>query len=346
VTKAFEAAIKLFERYHPNAKENPRLILFGGEPLINLNVREIVDYILKLAKEYGVEPYDIVTNGVFLPEYADLIIRYEVKSIQVTIDGPQKIHNSRRPSLIETNPFGKIVTGISMLLKSGTDINIYVRTNVDKRNIKYLVDLAKFYMDKGWSNDKRFKPYLSPTQPYGCTHIAQYTLTDSEFLLRILELFRKHEEIKIFSIDSIMLYRHIKDALIKGNFDRALSYCGATNSTYVFDLYGKIYLCMDAIGREQFVIGYYTPNLVVDYNTIKRWHKPVLDKEKCARCSFALICRGNCNFHSILLGHDIDNPPCPNVKRLLKVSVNHFAENIINLVKEKVEVLKLYEHST
>jgi len=74
-------------------------ILHGGEPTVNWQVvPSILQKLDELSRLYSIEyRTQIVTNGYLLtPEKSNLLSRYNWQRLQVTIDGPKEIHNSRR----------------------------------------------------------------------------------------------------------------------------------------------------------------------------------------------------------------------------------------------------------
>ena len=72
------------------------ITIFGGEPLLgNRKQKELISQILDKAKEARLE-VSIVTNGYFLEEYAEMFSKADIREIQVTLDGTETIHNSRR----------------------------------------------------------------------------------------------------------------------------------------------------------------------------------------------------------------------------------------------------------
>lgn len=93
------------------------VVLYGGEPLQKQN-STIIKYILDCGRDLGYS-FMIVTKGVDLAEFVPILINYEVKKIQVTLDGPKEIHNSRGFKADGTGSFDDIVAGIEAAKKRG-----------------------------------------------------------------------------------------------------------------------------------------------------------------------------------------------------------------------------------
>jgi len=72
------------------------ITIFGGEPLLNSpKQKALIQHLLNKALESKLE-ISFVTNGYSLEDYAPLFASGKIREIQVTLDGTEKIHNSRR----------------------------------------------------------------------------------------------------------------------------------------------------------------------------------------------------------------------------------------------------------
>lgn len=87
----------------------PRIHLTGGEPLLYPGILELVEYIKKRHFKCS-----ITTNGLILPKKAEAFVNLGVNNINVSIDGPEKIHDFVRgvPS-----SFTRAMEGIKLLEK-------------------------------------------------------------------------------------------------------------------------------------------------------------------------------------------------------------------------------------
>ena len=157
VRYAYAAMDEIVERF---GKRPPREItLYGGEPLMARNrdiVREIV--------EEGVRRklrFKAITNGFDLTEYEDLLGIDKISFLQITLDGPEEIHNRRRFARNGRPTFRDICRGVQLALDRGCTVAL--RTNIDKSNLKGLANLNQFYVDMGWSRNPKFYPYAYTT---------------------------------------------------------------------------------------------------------------------------------------------------------------------------------------
>lgn len=72
-------------------KFHPRIHISGGEPFVFKDIIKIIEYI-KHNKLF----LNITTNGTFLGEYAEALVKYKVNRIDISIDGPEEVHDSIR----------------------------------------------------------------------------------------------------------------------------------------------------------------------------------------------------------------------------------------------------------
>lgn len=108
---------------------------FGGEPTLeHTRVIELSRSLIALSKKHNVAyQAKMTTNGYLIDnkriqDYKEAHIAY----MNITLDGSEKTHNSRR-KLINGNPtYERILNNIELLSKAG--IGVYVRVNVDKTN--------------------------------------------------------------------------------------------------------------------------------------------------------------------------------------------------------------------
>ncbi len=113
---------------------------YGGEPLLGIGVIEKISE--EILKYINIDKYNasIVTNGYLLTrEYAEKLNKYKVRTAQITLDGPPKIHDARRKLASGEGTFNKIIENI----KNTCDlIDITIRVNIDKTNKDYIEELV------------------------------------------------------------------------------------------------------------------------------------------------------------------------------------------------------------
>lgn len=144
-TMTKKTAVEVIEFIKNNSSEVNKIVLswFGGEPLINY---EIITFIIeKLKKEIpGKEIVSfITTNGLlFTKEVIIEAKEWNLKSIQITLDGLKKTYNKRKNYFSNIDGFTIVLNNIENLLKNGFGVTI--RINYDNDNISEMGDLIKY----------------------------------------------------------------------------------------------------------------------------------------------------------------------------------------------------------
>lgn len=121
-------------------KKHIHFSLFGGEPLLAYD--QFKDYFLflsELSKDYGFQySCNLTTNGYLLSEkiYQELFSLFHLESIQITLDGNEKSHNTTRVfannSGIKT--FSHIILNLKKLIH-------YIEENEEKCDVKLRINL-------------------------------------------------------------------------------------------------------------------------------------------------------------------------------------------------------------
>jgi len=131
---------------HPEI-DSFRFILFGGEPLLQ---RKIVEQALKTFHELALERNmsfwtEIVTNGEFLnEEAARFLSEHNWRRAQITLDGPEDVHNSRRHGENGRPTFETIMRNIRMLLSTKHISKVDIRISLDASNADRVPELIRY----------------------------------------------------------------------------------------------------------------------------------------------------------------------------------------------------------
>ncbi|NFI52275.1 SPASM domain-containing protein [Clostridium botulinum] len=270
--------IKFIENYKNINQLN--ITWYGGEPLLEINVIE--ELTKKILKKFDTSKYSasIVTNGFLLNKENALILKNNhVKSVQVTLDGPKEIHDSRRILLSGAGTFDTILRNIK---ESCEIIPIVVRINVDKSNINKVDSLIDCFESNNLINKIGF--YLAPVDDINssCKNNQCFSM-------------------KEFSDEEVMFYEKcFKKGINSINIPRAnLGICGAvTRNSYVVAPTGDLYKCWDEIGRSEYKIGSLKDGYTVN-NRLSKWllYNPLNEHSECRDCSVLPICFGGCPYN-------------------------------------------------
>lgn len=120
--------------YRKKTGINPKVMLWGGEPLMYADFDKIADYLRLNGFELG-----MVTNGVLLDRHLETVKHF--KKIYVSIDGPKKVHDSIRGEGV----FEKVCQNLKMLENS--DVEIVIMTVISDALLGELESFPKELSD-------------------------------------------------------------------------------------------------------------------------------------------------------------------------------------------------------
>lgn len=260
---------------------------YGGEPLLVLDIIEkLSERIMKICETKKIKySASMVTNGYLLtPDIAKKLNKYKVDSIQVTIDGPEEIHNKRRPLAGGQGTFKKILKNVKECMNDIKTINIRINTdkeNMDKTNI-LVNELREFGI-----NQSNVSFYLGFVESHNNCYLNEKCMTAEAFSQKHYA-FMKENDINLMSAYPRLI----------------TNFCGADlKNSYVIDSEGLLYKCWNDIGIANKSVGSLRENkkqINVNYEHYFDFilYDPTEDKE-CRECKFLPICMGGCPFKRI-----------------------------------------------
>lgn len=156
-------ALKVAEYIHKVAPTNKVINLswFGGEPLYNVKVINIIDNYLR---EHGRSFTNTMTSNGYLFD-KDLVLKarniWNLVEVQITIDGTEDVYNKTKNYIYKDpiSPYKKVLNNIAMLLNVG--IQVAIRLNVDNYNADNLKLLVR-ELNNRFGNHPKLSIYAWP----------------------------------------------------------------------------------------------------------------------------------------------------------------------------------------
>lgn len=318
LSTVFEAIDHLSQKDRGNIDKT--ITLFGGEPLACL--KSTFEKITKLAQKRDLK-LSIITNGTLITSKAESIKKYKniFNHFQVTLDGPEKIHNRRRLWGARPNQsFRSSIEGLQLLIN--LKIPVVIRTNIDKKNITSLPKLLNFYQKSGWINKDNVKFSAARVYSNNYAKIPDYVYQTESLLLGELIKLAKKDNSYYFFIRNYAFPQLIKYILsyISDSYDYEISpsrlvntvFCGAlTGRSLIFSPDGNIYSCLVASGVDEFRIGRYFPSFSFDRGRISFLKKRnILNLESCQLCPSRYMCQGGCPYSALMKYGNINKAFC------------------------------------
>ncbi len=303
---------------------NKYITIFGGEPLLNtVRARESIKMLLEGAARDGLQ-VAVVTNGYHLSDYMDLFQGGDIREIQVTLDGTEEVHNSRRGLAGGGPTFRKIVEGVDFALENRIPVNL--RVVLDRENINDLPRLSDFAMEKGWSDDPLFKTQLGRNyELHHCFKNRESLYNRVELYEDIYRLIDEYPRILRFHRPAFSISRFLKE---NGEMpDPLFDSCPGCKTEWAFDHTGKIYSCTATAGKAGESIGKFFPVVETETEIIRNWQKrDVTTISECRECSLQLLCGGGCASVAENSTGSISAPDCRPVKELMEMGLSLYFE--------------------
>lgn len=269
-----------------------QIVLFGGEPLLNVPVfLKLLETIKNIAESNNVVlSTKIITNGYLLNNgFIDSMKPYNLKEIQVTIDGAPQYHDKLRHLKNGAGTFKKVFSNLLATSSQNTGITFLCRINFSKNNIDQIPQFIDLL------NQKDPNHYITPyfahvTQTYSqVNNISSFCSNnvfsdDIELANNYVTLWKKAQEVgysipSFFTLGPCMYYS-------------ANGYAIAPN--------GDLYKCLDMVDVKEQICG----NIYNPVHNNNQYYDIVLSSQLsfCLRtdCPYVPICSNGCVLESWL----------------------------------------------
>jgi len=133
----------------PNYK-NYSVILYGGEPLLNINtLKSVVYYIEKLERTKLSMPLRIMldTNGSFIDEELAIFLRHHNIEVTVGCDGPKEINDIYRIDNKGKGTFTRTKKAIDLLVKNR--VKVFASVAIVPESIGKIDNIVQFFQEIG-----------------------------------------------------------------------------------------------------------------------------------------------------------------------------------------------------
>ena len=255
-------------------------------------VFDVTEHALTEAQKHSVVfAGDITTNGYYLNEKVFVrLIELQIKSYQITLDGPPNVHNQTRILLNGRGTFDQIWANLENMHQSDADFVVLLRMNVHDGNYdairKWLPTLSRTFLRE----DKRFLLHFHAVFAKNLAKKARPSKRN-----RILNLYRIARTYQL-SIDLEQLLMPFG----------AVCYATKANN-FVVRSNGDINKCTVAFDVPQNKVGKLTPEGELNLNeNYQLWVQDTLPHSSCQSCTVAYQCGGHasCPLKPIVQGVD------------------------------------------
>ena len=300
-----------------------QVVLSGGEPLLVENDSVVEKILHKFSqRKYGVT---VATNGLSVHDFVDILKKYAA-ALEIPLDGPKEVHDSRRVKKDGTGTFDEVVTGIDESLDAG--ITVFLRVNLDESTLQEFPQMMDFFRKKGWHDNPRLFLHLSPVFQNPCKRNEPFTLRKRFYHDFIFHMVQHPDTAPFFHIEGIDM---IGNVFLKGELGPPrFWYCEANSGVLIYGPSGDIYACYGHVGDESTKIGHYYPELSWNESYDFWKQRLVFTIPACKTCQYALLCGGGCGFEALQRFGTLSKPVCPDYQALTKA-----VPQLYNIMKGK-----------
>jgi uncharacterized protein len=291
------------------------LFLYGGEPLMNYKTtKSMLAELREWTDENDITLItSIVTNGTLLKqEHLDDLSTFNIQYIQITLDGPKKIHDQRRITKNKSGTYDVIIEKIKLVQECETVPNPLIRINIDSKNVDTIPQLLDDLIQEGLQKSRVDLGILKNLTP-ACSSLTS-CLSGSE-LSRVLP----------------PLWRIAFDKGFQFNLRprQAYVFCGSLKDAYyTIDPRGDLYKCWDHVGIEEHrmasLLDESGDSLTPRYY---EWmSRDALEIPECRECIFLPACGGGCAAISYAEKGTYKAPGCFKIKYLIEEQLKIYLE--------------------
>ncbi|MCL1935582.1 MAG: radical SAM protein [Defluviitaleaceae bacterium] len=282
-----ETALSSIDYLVKNSGRHKTLVVcfLGGEPLMNLPVVKAVVSYCKEKYEDKTFKFTMTTNGTILNADIKKFIKDNDISLQISLDGDKKAHDTNRIYANNTGSYDKIVKNTKDMRE---DKYLTARATVTKTNLD-MVSIFEHLENLNFRNVA-----ISP---------AQNLLEDSDYpklieeSTKLLNFFAKLIKDKDFEKASKM---HMAwNELGKLHFETKRNFaCGAAWNMQAIDINGDVYPCHRYVSLKNYSLGN-----IEDIEVDTKWFLDEIklsNHKKCSNCFAKNLCVGACTHENYI----------------------------------------------
>lgn len=267
----------------------------GGEPLIAFD--KIVSFLDRIQndEDLNIHSHSMVTNAFLLDkEKCQVLNDYDLKLIQITVDGNKEYHNKSRIHKSGKPTYDTIIQNIENVFQYIPDCHVIIRVNLYSENKDIFPKLHQELKER-WGN-KNYSLYIA-------------FVNDVNNSCKVACLAEKG---KMSFIRSLYESHGIKD--IDVSSPPQVGGCAAScMNSYVIGPLGEIYKCWVDVGKKEKIVSNVfdgkLSNYIMSSYTVG---SDMFSDERCRKCVFMPLCDGGCIVRRHNQKHNgIPYDPCP-----------------------------------
>lgn len=285
-------------------RKNIEVDLFGGEPLMNMDVvKSTVEYGYKMGEKNGkVIHFTITTNATLLNDEIIDYLNKNMVNIVLSIDGRKSVNDSVRVRADGSGTYDSILPKIKkMVERRDSGKQYYVRGTFTSKNIDFYNDVIHL-ADLGFK-EISVEPVVLPPENELALKEEQLEEIYRQYDKLSAEIIKRKKEGRGFKF-----YHFAIDINGGPCIYKRVSGCGSGFEYVAVTPNGDIYPCHQFVGDEKFKLGtVYDGKIDTKISSLfKNAH--IYNKEDCKECWAKFYCSGGCQANNYHFNGDIHKP--------------------------------------
>lgn len=294
--------------------QEPGIVIYGGEPLLNLKVFRLAIEEVSRLKNCGELPdklsVNINTNGSLItPEIATFCVSHNIE-VDVSLDGYESVNDiCRQWKKDRKGTFSDIIRAISILKKAGA--NVCISCTVSEANVDELPKVFEWFLDELGVDKVGFNPLLDS---------YHYRVKDDNYPYKVaqsmIECFKIARQRGIYEA---RMMRKVRAFVENQVYDRDCCGCG---KQIVVSPDGKFGVCHAYSGTGEFFVqpdDNFNPFIHPFWQEWSR--RSPINMPQCYDCEALTICGGGCPHNAHLKRGsiwEVDDYFCIHAKETIK----------------------------
>jgi uncharacterized protein len=305
-------------------RERVTLVLFGGEPLLNLPaLKAAVVEGEAVAEERGKKlVVSITTNGTRFNAEALEFLRAHRIGVSVSIDGPPDVHdaNRRYPGRNGGGTYADVVDGVARLV-AHTGRAPAGRVTLTPDQWGRVPEVFDHVQGLGF-----LEVGIAPTSPVSASLLPTPEEDEALFagFAQLAQRFtREAGEGRVLPFSNLL---DLLGRLHLGHVKAAP--CGAGLGYVAMDAEGRFFLCHRLAGAERFCVG--DLDTGIDHAKIRTVlaEQAAPRRDSCSTCWARSLCAGGCHYENHLRERELGLPPggsCAFIRRWIELGIRVYA---------------------
>lgn len=290
-----DSAVQMFFKHLRHDNATPRVVLYGGEPLLN---KSLIGYAVMRIRETEKRSFPrqrpiqilVITNGsVYDSALTNLFKEYRV-SVSVSIDGMKHHHDSARRTPEGEETFDRVCQSLRNYMDAG--LNTGICTTIGTHNVDDLPDIAEFFSATFGIPVQFQVPYEVPLANGNPSYVPMRDAAAAT--LEAFDRFRSRGIVegltmRRFSLFSQGAFHH---------FD-----CQAVGGQIVVSPEGKIGPCHSLVGDPRHFIGDVRDADCTPFGQSifeQWWRRMPINMQECQDCPAIALCGGGCPYNALM----------------------------------------------